>query len=46
MEGAGLAVLERVDTKPKHPKVNDESDMLHFARTAEVTSLWRLSVKL
>ena len=46
IEGAGLAVLERVDTKPKHPKVNDESDMLHFARTAEVTSLWRLSVKL
>ena len=45
IEGAGLTVLGRVDTKPKHPKVNDESDMLHFARTAEVTSLWRLSVK-
>jgi hypothetical protein len=45
IEEAGLAVLGRVDTKPKHPKVNDESDMLHFARAAEITSLWRLSVK-
>jgi hypothetical protein len=45
IEGAGLAVLGRVETKPKHPKVNDESDMLHFARAAEITSLWRLSAK-
>jgi hypothetical protein len=45
IEQAGLVVLGRVDTKPKHPKVDDESDLLHFARAAEITSLWRLSAK-
>jgi hypothetical protein len=44
IEQAGLAVLGRIDTKPKHPKVGDEADLLHFARAAEVTSLWRLSL--
>lgn len=43
IEQAGLKVLERVDTRPKHPKAYDESDLLHFARAAETTSLWRLS---
>jgi methylase of polypeptide subunit release factors len=42
IEDAGLAVLGRVDTKPKHPKSDEESDLLHFARAAEITSLWRL----
>lgn len=44
-EQAGLIVLARIDTKPKHPKAGDEADLLHFARAAEVTSLWRLSLK-
>lgn len=37
-----LQVLGRLDTRPKHPKTRDASDPLHAARTAEVTSLWRL----
>jgi methylase of polypeptide subunit release factors len=41
---AGLRVLERHDTHPQHPKVQDSSDPLHAARAAEVTSLWRLAV--
>ncbi|WP_153132087.1 methyltransferase [Dechloromonas hortensis] len=39
---AGLKVLGRLDTRPKHPKAQDASDPLHAARAAEVTSLWRL----
>ena len=39
---AGLKVLGKVDTKPKHPRASDTSDPLHAARAAEVTSLWRL----
>lgn len=39
---AGLQVLGRLDTRPKHPKAQDASDPLHAARAAEVTSLWRL----
>jgi len=42
IEGAGLAVLGRIDTRPTHPKAKDQSDPLHAARAAEVTSLWRL----
>jgi methylase of polypeptide subunit release factors len=45
IEEAGLVVLGRTDTKPKHPKAFDDSDMLHFARAAEITSLWRLASK-
>lgn len=41
---AGLVVLERIDTRPRHPKVTDANDPLHAARAAEVTSLWRLAV--
>lgn len=41
---AGLQVLGRMDTKPVHSKINDETDALHAARAAEVTSLWRLGV--
>lgn len=40
----GLQVLGRIDTRPKHPKARDESDPLHAARAAEVTSLWRLGL--
>lgn len=39
---AGLQVIDRLDTRPKHPKAQDASDPLHAARAAEVTSLWRL----
>lgn len=45
IEDSGLVVIARMDTKPKHPKVFDDSDMLHFARATEVTSLWRLGIK-
>ncbi|MGZ8451216.1 MAG: methyltransferase [Candidatus Binatia bacterium] len=40
---AGLKVVGRIDAKPSHPKASDASDPLHFARAAEVTSLWRLA---
>ena len=39
---AGLKVLGRQDIKPRHGKAQDEEDPLHAARSAEVTSLWRL----
>lgn len=39
---AGLVVLGRLDAKPVHAKAQDTSDALHAARSAEVTSLWRL----
>ena len=41
----GLKVLEHIDVKPHHPKSKDDSDPLHAARKAEVTSLWRLAVQ-
>ena len=40
---AGLKVMGRTETRPIHKKVFDESDPLHAARAAEVTSLWRLA---
>jgi hypothetical protein len=39
---AGLEVAGRMDVKPVHAKVQDTTDPLHAARSAEVTSLWRL----
>lgn len=39
---AGLTVKGRLDTRPRHGKAQDTSDPLHAARSAEVTSLWRL----
>jgi SAM-dependent methyltransferase len=44
-DAAGLTVLERSDVRPKHPRVSDQTDPLHAARAAEVTSLWRLAVR-
>ena len=41
---AGLEVLDRMDVKPVHAKAQDATDPLHAARSAEVTSLWRLGV--
>ena len=44
IESAGLKVLGRIETKPDHPKAQDETDPLHLARAAELTSLWRLGI--
>lgn len=40
---AGLRVLDRLDTRPRHTRPLDPTDPLHTARVAEITSLWRLS---
>lgn len=42
IKAGGLKVLGRIDAKPEHLKATDESNPLHVARAAEVTSLWRL----
>ncbi|NLP65335.1 methyltransferase [Paraburkholderia sacchari] len=39
---AGLEVAGREDIRPRHPKASDPTDPLYRARTAEITSLWRL----
>ncbi|WP_024805161.1 class I SAM-dependent methyltransferase [Nocardia sp. BMG51109] len=43
MQAAGLHVVDRIDTRPRHPRARDTADPLHTARAAEVTSLWRLT---
>ena len=45
IDAAGLRVVDRSDARPTHPKASDETDALHAARAAEVTSLWRLTVR-
>jgi len=45
MESSGLQVISRNDVKPHHPRASDQSDPLHHARAAEVTSLWRLAAR-
>jgi methylase of polypeptide subunit release factors len=45
IDTAGLKVVERLDTKPRHPKAFDKTDALHAARSKELTSLWRLAAK-
>lgn len=42
---AGLRVVGRIDTRPRHPRAADPDDPLHTARAAEVVSLWRLVVR-
>jgi len=42
MVSGGLKVIDKLDTKAEHKKVQDQSDPLHAARATEVTSLWRL----
>ena len=42
IEAAGLVVRGRADVRPRHPRALDQADVLHAARAAEVTSLWRL----
>ncbi len=44
-DAAHLQVLEKNDIKPVHPRVSDSTNPLHTARTAEITSLWRLVAK-
>jgi SAM-dependent methyltransferase len=44
-EAAGLRVLGRNDVPPRHPRVTDKTDPLHFARAVEITSLWRLAAR-
>ena len=46
IENAGLQVLGRQDVRPNHPRAADKTDPLHAARAAEVTSLWRLGIKI
>jgi hypothetical protein len=38
-------VLNQLSTTAKHPKVQDKSDPLYFARSREVTSLWVLAIR-
>lgn len=45
IDGAGLVLAGRDDTRPIHPKASDGRDVLHAARAAEVTSLWRLTAR-
>lgn len=42
IEDAGLVVIARLDTRPTHGRASDRNDPLHAARSAEITSLWRL----
>jgi methylase of polypeptide subunit release factors len=46
IDNAGLQVLDRIDAKPTHPRTADKTDPLHTARAAEITSLWRLAVRI
>ena len=41
---AGLKIVEKIDTKSLHAKSQDASNLLHAARSKEVTSLYRLKV--
>lgn len=45
IDQGGLQVRGRIDTHPVHPRAFDQSDPLHRARTAEITSLWRLAAQ-
>jgi len=44
IEAAGLKVVGRLDTKPVHQKAFNQEDPLYLARSAEITSLWRLAI--
>lgn len=45
IDQGGLQVRGRIDTRPVHHRVFDQSDPLHQARAAEITSLWRLAAQ-
>jgi methylase of polypeptide subunit release factors len=44
IDAAGLRVVDRTGTRPRHPRATDraDADPLRAARAAEVISLWRL----
>jgi len=42
---SGLQMVGQIDVRPHHPKVADDTDPLHAARAAEITSLWRLAIR-
>jgi len=44
-ETAGLNVLGKIDVQPNHHRASDRTDPLYAARSAEVTSLWRLGAR-
>jgi hypothetical protein len=44
-DSAGLRVVGRNEVPARHPKAADETDALHAARAAEITSLWRLAAR-
>lgn len=46
IEQAGLEIIDRLDTVPTHGRASDARDVLHAARSREVTSLWRLRVRV
>lgn len=43
IQAAQLRVVDKIDTKPRHPRAKDATDPLRRARSAETTSLWRLT---
>ncbi len=45
IEAGGLTLIERHDVRPTHPRASDDTDPLHAARSAELTSLWRLAAR-
>jgi methylase of polypeptide subunit release factors len=45
IDAGGLAIHDRIDTHPTHPRAADRSDPFHAARSRETTSLWRLKKK-
>jgi len=42
INAGGLVIAGRIDARPNHPKTRNNTDALHKARAAEITSLWRL----
>jgi methylase of polypeptide subunit release factors len=44
-EAARLRVVGRNAVPPRHPRAADKTDLLHIARAAEITSLWRLAAR-
>lgn len=46
IQEAGLKVVDRLDTAPKHAKSKDQDDPLYEARSQEITSLWRLTLNI
>jgi hypothetical protein len=40
-----LQVLDSYDVRPVHRRSAEETDPLHAARAAELTSLWRLAAR-